>query len=62
MRGLFGGFSDAFWRRYETLYPIPDDVRDALPYYQVYYILVHVHFFGQGYCRHLRQVLSRYGL
>ncbi|GAA6732348.1 MULTISPECIES: fructosamine kinase family protein [Thermus] len=58
MMRLFGGFPPAFWRAYEALYPVPEAVARALPRYQVYYLLAHVHFFGQGYLGALWKAIS----
>jgi GNAT superfamily N-acetyltransferase len=49
MMRLFGGFPRVFWQVYREAYPIPEEVERALPRYQVYYLLAHVHFFGEGY-------------
>eukprot|EP00164_Ancoracysta_twista_P019872 GFYU01035201.1.p1 GENE.GFYU01035201.1~~GFYU01035201.1.p1 ORF type:complete len:213 (-),score=38.95 GFYU01035201.1:303-941(-) len=49
MMELFGGFGRTFWQQYEALFPIPSEVRATIPYYQVYYLLVHVYLFGSGY-------------
>ncbi len=61
MMRLFGGFPQSFWSSYEERLPIPREVEEAIPYYQLYYILVHVHFFGVGYCREVSRVLEQYG-
>lgn len=58
MMTLFGGFPRAFWEAYEEVYPIPQEVRRALPRYQVYYLLAHVHFFGKGYLGALWKAIS----
>jgi len=58
MMRLFGGFSERFWQAYEALSPVPAEVWEALPCYQLYYLLVHVHFFGRGYLPGLRRALS----
>lgn len=58
MMRLFGGFPQAFWRAYRALYPIPEEVERALPRYQVYYLLAHVHFFGRGYLGPLWKAIS----
>lgn len=60
MMRLFGGFDGAFWRRYRALRPIPDSVERAIPFYQLYYLLVHVLFFGAGYLGGVRRVLETY--
>ena len=61
MMTLFGGFPETFWRRYESVYPIPDAVRSALPFYQLYYLLVHVHLFGGHYLNSVESIVRRYG-
>lgn len=58
MMRLFGGFPRRFWEAYEASYPIPEEVRQALPRYQVYYLLVHVHLFGRGYLEALWKAIS----
>ncbi|GGM91522.1 fructosamine-3-kinase [Thermus composti] len=58
MMRLFGGFPKAFWEAYRALYPVPEEVERALPRYQVYYLLAHVHFFGEGYLGALWRVIS----
>ncbi len=59
MMQLFGGFPEAFWQSYEARYPIPPELEAALPCYQLYYLLVHVHFFGAGYLRATENTLKR---
>ncbi|MCS7058751.1 MAG: fructosamine kinase family protein [Meiothermus sp.] len=49
MMRLFGGFPQEFWRHYQAHYPIPPEVEAALPRYQLYYLLLHLHFFGPSY-------------
>ena len=58
MMRLFGGFPEAFWRAYRARYPIPQEVERALPRYQVYYLLAHVHFFGKAYLAPLWKAIS----
>jgi fructosamine-3-kinase len=58
MMRLFGGFPKVFWQAYQALYPIPEEVEEALPQYQVYYLLAHVHFFGKGYLGSLWKAIS----
>ncbi|GAA6744263.1 fructosamine kinase family protein [Thermus antranikianii] len=58
MMRLFGGFPKVFWQAYQALYPIPEEVEEALPRYQVYYLLAHVHFFGKGYLGSLWKAIS----
>ncbi len=60
MMRLFGGFPEAFWSSYEAARPVPPQVRAALPAYQLYFLLVHVHFFGSSYLSGIRRVLQQY--
>ena len=57
MMRLFGGFPDTFWTIYQALHPLPLEVAQALPRYQVYYLLVHVYLFGSSYLPMLDRVL-----
>lgn len=59
MMELFGGFPAEFWRYYRGLYPIPPEVRRAIPAYQLFYLLAHVHFFGASYLRAVKRVLEQ---
>ncbi len=61
MMRLFGGFPPAFWSAYEELRPVSAEVQEALPAYQLYFLLVHLHFFGAGYLSGIRRTLNHYG-
>jgi len=58
MMSLFGGFPAAFWEAYEGVAPIPEAVRAAVPYHQLLYLLVHVHFFGGAYVAQTERVAA----
>ena len=60
MMKLFGGFGARFWQAYESNAPIPKAVQDALPFYQLYYLLVHVYFFGSSYIGPIDRIIERY--
>jgi fructosamine-3-kinase len=64
MSELFGGFDREFHDTYESLRPLQPGYREVRRgIYQLYYLLVHVNLFGDGYVAHtgatLRSVLSR---
>lgn len=61
MMRLFGGFPPEFWHCYRALYPIPAELEAAIPRYQLYYLLLHAHFFGQGYLPALERTLLELG-
>ncbi|RKD72932.1 fructosamine-3-kinase [Sinobaca qinghaiensis] len=57
---LFGGFSEAFYSSYESVYPLSKEFEDRRPLYQLYYLLVHLNIFGETYGASVDQVLQRY--
>ncbi|WP_270182657.1 fructosamine kinase family protein [Alkalihalobacillus sp. CinArs1] len=57
---LFGGYSEAFYRRYEEEYPLEDGYKDRFPIYQLYYLLVHLVIFGESYGSAVDRILRRY--
>jgi fructosamine-3-kinase len=58
MMTLFGGFPPVFWEAYRAEAPIPADVWEALAYWRVYFVLVHVALFGSGYLGALDRELT----
>jgi phosphatidylserine decarboxylase len=61
MMTLFGGFAGPCMERYRQLSPIPKEVEEAFAFYQLYYLLVHVLYFGRSYLPQVEEVLSCYG-
>lgn len=59
MMELFGGFGGRCREAYEAVWPVPDAVRAAIPAYQLYFLLVHVHYFGRGYLSGVADALDR---
>ena len=64
MSELFGGFDREFYDTYESLRPLRPGYRELRRgIYQLYYLLVHVNLFGDGYVARtgatLRSVVSR---
>lgn len=64
MSELFGGFDADFYRAYEARRPLQPGYREVRRgVYQLYYLLVHVNLFGDGYVARtaatLRSVLAR---
>ena len=60
MMRLFGGFPDEFWQVYDEIFPIPTEVEDALVAYQIYFLLIHIYFFGTSYLPPLYRILKSY--
>ncbi|GAA0431181.1 fructosamine kinase family protein [Lentibacillus halophilus] len=57
---LFGGYSNDFYRAYEERFPLSPDYDDIKPLYQLYYLLVHLISFGEGYGPPVDAILKRY--
>ena len=58
MTELFGGFGPRFYAAYEEAWPLRPGYRDGRrAVYQLYYLLVHVELFGEGYVPQTRAAL-----
>lgn len=60
MSRLFGGFDAAFYRAYNKAWPLEPGFEERLEVYQLYYLLVHVNLFGDGYVESVRGILRRF--
>ena len=60
MMRLFGGFATPCWDSYRETLPIPSEIEEAIPFYQLYYVLVHVYFFGESYLPSVDNILRQY--
>lgn len=49
MTMLFGGFGDAFYDAYDSVYPLLDGHEQRVEWYQLYYLLCHLNIFGEAY-------------
>src|SRR5699024_8328493 len=57
---VFGGFPPAFKDSYQSIYPLADYYEDVKPLYQLFYLLVHLNIFGEGYGGSVDRILARY--
>lgn len=57
---LFGGYSETFYRAYQEEYPLPDHYEEIKDIYQLYYLLVHLNLFGEGYGGSVDRILKYY--
>ena len=58
MSELFGGLDATVYREYEALRPLQPGYREwRRGIYQLYYLLVHVNLFGEGYVGHTAATL-----
>jgi fructosamine-3-kinase len=60
MMQLFGGFGPRVFAAYDETYPLARGHRERVPLYQLYFLLVHVNLFGQGYLAGVRRCLDHY--
>ncbi|CQR46118.1 Fructosamine kinase [Paraliobacillus sp. PM-2] len=57
---LFGGFPQTFYDAYQEVFPIEPYYEDVKQIYQLYYLLVHLILFGEGYGAAVDRVLAYY--
>jgi fructosamine-3-kinase len=62
MMRLFGGFSGRVFAAYEEAFPLPPGSEARVPFYQLYFLMVHVNHFGGTYIASVEHVLARLGL
>ncbi len=60
MTELFGGFSERFYAAYQEVLPLSDVYEERKRIYQLYYLLVHLNFYGESYGKQVDKVLNRY--
>lgn len=58
MTELFGVFPAAFYRGYESVWPLPDEYHQRKSLYQLYHILNHALMFGGQYLDSAKQLLK----
>lgn len=46
---VFGGFTSEFYQAYAVAYPFDEGYEKRLPFYQLYYLMVHLNKFGPSY-------------
>ena len=60
MMYLFGGFNTRLFDIYNEIFPLEPGWKDRLDLYQLYYLLVHLNLFGEGYKSRCLSIISRY--
>ena len=59
MTCLFGGFSEAFRRGYQSVSPMKPGAEDRVEIYNLYHLLNHANLFGGSYCNQSEASLKR---
>ncbi|SHM63955.1 fructosamine kinase family protein [Gracilibacillus kekensis] len=57
---LFGGFPGEFYASYQSILPLADYYEDIKPLYQLFYLMVHLNLFGEGYGTSVDRILKHY--
>jgi len=60
MMKLFGGYSQEIFDIYNDIFPLETDWQSRIPLWQLYYILVHLNFFGSSYYNQCKQIVELY--
>lgn len=60
MTTIFGGFSQAFYQAYNEVYPLRSGFEKRLPWYQFYYLCMHLILFGETYGPAVDNILAQY--
>ncbi|WP_461239571.1 fructosamine kinase family protein [Paucilactobacillus sp. N302-9] len=60
MTTIFGGFREAFYQAYEQSFPLASGFEDRLPWYQFYYLCMHLNLFGETYGAAVDRILQYY--
>ncbi len=60
MTTIFGGFTPDFYQAYNATYPLQDGFENRLPWYQFYYLCMHLILFGETYGTAVDNILSKY--
>lgn len=60
MMQLFGGFPAEVFEVYNENYPLEYDWKNRTSLWQLYYLLVHLNLFGEGYLHQVEAVLRKY--
>lgn len=60
MTTIFGGFSQDFYTAYNEDYPLKAGFENRLPWYQFYYLCMHLILFGASYGPSVDRILSQY--
>ncbi|MBI9034480.1 MAG: fructosamine kinase family protein [Bacteroidales bacterium] len=60
MSTLFGGLDDAFYKAYNSSFPLENDWENRMDIYNLYPLLVHVNLFGSSYIASIKKILKKF--
>jgi protein-ribulosamine 3-kinase len=59
MTSLFGRFPSSFYDAYNEIYPVLPDIKERIPFYHLYYLLIHLILFGSSYYGSVKSILAK---
>lgn len=60
MMRLFGGFPDSVFLVYNEIFPLAPQFENRVALWQLYYLLVHLNLFGNGYLPPVKTILQKF--
>lgn len=60
MMKLFGGFDPTIFKVYNDNFPLASGFEERVPLWQLYYLLVHLNLFGEGYKKSVIKILDSF--
>lgn len=60
MMKLFGGFPNEAFYTYNSTFPLQSGWKERTSFWQLYYLLVHLNLFGQGYLNQVQTIVAKY--
>lgn len=60
MMKLFGGFEERMFTAYFNEFPVQEGFEERLPLWQLYYLLVHLNIFGEGYRNSVERIIRNF--
>ncbi|MFD0976531.1 fructosamine kinase family protein [Salinimicrobium gaetbulicola] len=60
MMKLFGGFPEEVYLKYDEIFPLEKGFYERVPFWQLYYLLVHLNIFGSSYLPQVRSILKSF--
>lgn len=60
MMKLFGGFPEQVFTKYNQIFPLVPQFEKRIPFWQLYYLLVHLNIFGRSYLPQVKECMQEY--
>jgi len=60
MMKLFGGFDETLFHTYHEVFPLPENWKERIPLWQLYYLLAHLNIFGASYKNQVTSIIQKF--